>query len=42
MPGDVLDRLGVPRVRRVSIVPADGLAADPVQRRLVPADFLLY
>jgi aspartyl protease family protein len=85
MPGEVLDRLGVQRLRSVSLVLADGrraqrdvgeamvavngdsvpcrvvfgesgdavllgltvleqlgLAVDPVQRRLVPADFLLY
>ena len=83
LPGDVLDRLGIPRLRRVALVHADGrraerdvgdariawgrgpcrvvfgesgdpvllgltvlgqlgLAVDPVQRRLAPADFLLY
>lgn len=85
VPGDVLRQLGIPTVRRVSLVLADGrraqrevgeahvavngepvpcrivfgepedatlvgltvleqlgLAVDPVQRRLVPADFLLY
>ena len=85
LPGDILDRLGIPRLRRVALVLADGrraerdvgtaevavngdavpcrvvfgepgdavllgltvleqlgLAVDPVQRRLAPADFLLY
>ena len=85
VPGEVLDRLGIPRLRRVFLVLADGrrqerdvgdtavalngdsvpcrvvfgepgdavllgltaleqlgLAVDPVQRRLVPAGFLLY
>ncbi len=85
MPGEVLDRLGIRRLRRVALVLADGrrqerevgdamvtlngdsvpcrvvfgepgdavllgltaleqlgLAVDPVQRRLLPADFLLY
>ncbi len=85
LPGDLLEGLGVERLRRVSLVLADGrraqrdvgeaavalngdsvpcrvvfgesgdavllgltalgqlgLAVDPVQRRLVPADFLLY
>lgn len=85
IPGEVLRRLGIPALRRVSLVLADGrraqrevgeahvalngeavpcrivfgepgdatligltvleqlgLAVDPVQRRLVPTDFLLY
>jgi predicted aspartyl protease len=82
MPGEVLAGLGIQRLRRVSLVLADGrraqrdieeaevavngdsvpcrvvlgepgdavllvpeqldLAVDPVQRRLVPADFILY
>jgi clan AA aspartic protease len=85
LPGNVLERLGVRRLRSISLVLADGrraqrdvgeagvavngdsvpcrvvfaesgdavllgltvleqlgLAVDPVQRRLVPADFLLY
>lgn len=85
LPGQVLDRLGIPRLRRVFLVLAEGrrqerdvgdaavaldgdsvlgrvvfgepgdavllgltaleqlgLAVDPVQRRLLPADFLLY
>jgi predicted aspartyl protease len=85
IPGEILDRLGIHRKRRVSLILADGrreqrdagdatialngdavpcrvvfgepadavllgltvveelgLAVDPVQRRLVPADFLLY
>ena len=85
LPGDVLESLGIQRLRRIPLVLADGrraerdighaivalngdsvpcrvvfgdsgdavllgltvleqagLAVDPVQRRLVPADFLLY
>ena len=85
LPGEMLERLGIQRLRRVSLALADGrraqrdvgdarvavngdsvpcrvvfgesgdavllgltvleqlgLAVDPVQRRLVPADFLLY
>jgi len=85
LPAQVLERLGIPRLRRVCLVLADGrrqardvgdaavalnedsvpcrvvfgepgdpillgltaleqlgLAVDPVQRRLLPADFLLY
>jgi clan AA aspartic protease len=85
VPGEVLQQLGIQRVRRISLVLADGrrierevgdafvqvngedvpsriifgepgdpallgltvleqlgLAVDPVQRRLVPTDFLLY
>ncbi len=85
VPGEILETLGIPKVRRVSLVLADGrrtqreicdaaiavngesapcrvvfgepgdavllgltvleqlgLAVDPVQRRLIPTDFLLY
>ena len=48
VPATTLRELGIESAGRVSVVLADGrrvlrsIGNDPVQRRLVPADFLLY